>query len=222
MVRSKSKRTRASAKAPRPEATPDAPPIVAATNDYERWLHKRLDVVKQDLKQKHEDMAGSLFAFLRATFYRWVPLWQEVCPDLAETPPVLAVAISMSRTSGPGAMPRAGWSGASMISMKSPACHTPSISFGWSQARYSPNARTIPPATPPKSIQRLLQRWLPDGVTDIAFFCRTAGVGSLGRPRYVVIANCNGGLAAREAKAWLPSAWGWATGWPKERARPPA
>ena len=36
-------------------------------------------------------MAGSLFAFLRATFYRWVSLWPEVCPDLAETPRVLAV-----------------------------------------------------------------------------------------------------------------------------------
>jgi uncharacterized protein (DUF2252 family) len=76
----------------------------------------------------------------------------------------------------------------------------------------------LPPATPPKGIQRLLQRWLPDGAKDIAFSCRTAGVGSLGRPRYVATANCKGGLAAREAKAWLPSAWGWATGRPKDRA----
>ena len=69
----------------------DTAPIVAATDDYERWLHKRVDVVEQDLQQKHADMASSLFAFLRATFYRWGPLWLEVCPDLAETPRVLAV-----------------------------------------------------------------------------------------------------------------------------------
>jgi hypothetical protein len=34
----------------------------------------------------------------------------------------------------------------------------------------------------------------------------------------VATAQCNGGLVAREAKAWLPSAWGWARGRPKERA----
>ncbi|HBH42194.1 MAG TPA: hypothetical protein DDW26_09890, partial [Rhizobiales bacterium] len=36
-------------------------------------------------------MAGSLFAFLRATFYRWASLWPEVCPDLVKAPRVLAV-----------------------------------------------------------------------------------------------------------------------------------
>ena len=40
----------------------------------------------------------------------------------------------------------------------------------------------------------------------------------MGRPRYVGIAQCNGGLAAREAKAWLPSTWGWANGEPKDHA----
>jgi hypothetical protein len=71
-------------------------------------------------------------------------------------------------------------------------------------------------ATPPKRVQRLLNAWLPDGAAETLFFSRIAGVGSLGRPRYVGIAQCNGGLAAREAKAWLPSAWGWAEGRPKE------
>jgi hypothetical protein len=49
MVRSKAKKARASGKAPRPVATTDTPPIITATNDYERWLHKRLDVVEQEL-----------------------------------------------------------------------------------------------------------------------------------------------------------------------------
>ena len=54
-------------------------------------LHQRIDVVEPDLQLKHKEMADSLFAFLRATFYRWVSLWQEVCPDLTEAPQVLAV-----------------------------------------------------------------------------------------------------------------------------------
>ena len=40
---------------------------------------------------EHDEMAASLFAFLRATFYRWASLWPEVCPDLAKTARVLAV-----------------------------------------------------------------------------------------------------------------------------------
>jgi hypothetical protein len=73
-------------------------------------------------------------------------------------------------------------------------------------------------AEPPKRIQRLIDAWLPDGAAETLFYSRVAGVGSLGRPRYVGIAQCNGGLAAREAKAWLPSAWGWAMERPKDQA----
>ena len=72
-------------------------------------------------------------------------------------------------------------------------------------------------AVPPKRVQRLLNGWLPEGEAETLFYSRIAGVGSLGRPRFVGIAQCNGGLAAREAKAWLPSAWGWAAGRPKDQ-----
>jgi hypothetical protein len=41
---------------------------------------------------------------------------------------------------------------------------------------------------------------------------RIAGVGSLGRPRFVAIAESCGGLIAREAKAWAPSAAVWLRG----------
>jgi hypothetical protein len=34
----------------------------------------------------------------------------------------------------------------------------------------------------------------------------------------VATASCNGALIAREAKAWLPSAWDWANGQPKDHA----
>ncbi len=70
---------------------PAAAPIVAVTTDYERWLRQRVDVVEADIETKHKLMTGSLFAFLRATFYRWASLWPEVCPDLAKAPRLLAV-----------------------------------------------------------------------------------------------------------------------------------
>ncbi len=59
-------------------------PIITATIDYEDWLSRQVDVVEADLQLKHRQMASSLFAFLRATFYRWGPLWRETCPDLVE------------------------------------------------------------------------------------------------------------------------------------------
>jgi Uncharacterized protein conserved in bacteria (DUF2252) len=43
---------------------------------------------------------------------------------------------------------------------------------------------------------------------------RIAGMGSLGRPRFVALASWGGTLIAREAKAVLPSAAGWASGKP--------
>jgi uncharacterized protein (DUF2252 family) len=41
---------------------------------------------------------------------------------------------------------------------------------------------------------------------------RVAGIGSLGRPRFVGVADWGGGKIAREAKAMAPSAWVWAKG----------
>ena len=134
MVRSKEKKAGASGDAHRSVVETDAAPIIMATIDYERWLKRRIDVVEPDLHLKHEAMAGSLFAFLRATFYRWVSLWQEVCPDLTEAPRVLAVVTSMWRTSELGVIPRVGWSGASMISMRLLECPMRLISFDWSRA----------------------------------------------------------------------------------------
>ena len=47
---------------------------------------------------------------------------------------------------------------------------------------------------------------------------RIAGVGSLGRRRYVALAEWNGGLVAREAKAWVVSAAVWAGHRRRDRA----
>jgi hypothetical protein len=70
--------------------------------------------------------------------------------------------------------------------------------------------------TPPKRVRRLLKSALPIGSDLIGYSHRIAGEGSLGRPRYVATGSCNGGFVAREAKAWVPSAWGWSKGKPKQ------
>jgi hypothetical protein len=65
--------------------------IVKATRRYETWLGQHTALVRPDLRLKHQRMADSAFPFFRATFYRWMQVWPEVCPDLAKAPEVLAV-----------------------------------------------------------------------------------------------------------------------------------
>jgi uncharacterized protein (DUF2252 family) len=65
--------------------------IVKSTHRYEAWLGAHTPIVKADLRLKHQRMAEAAFPFLRATFYRWMQIWPEVCPDLMKAPHVLAV-----------------------------------------------------------------------------------------------------------------------------------
>ena len=65
--------------------------IVKSTRHYEDWLGSHTHLVKPDLRLKHQHMAEGAFPFLRATFYRWMQLWPEVCADLAKAPRVLGV-----------------------------------------------------------------------------------------------------------------------------------
>ena len=69
----------------------ELPGIVEATADFERWLAKRIPLVRQDIAVKHAHVAEAPFPFFRATFYRWLQHWPEVCGELAKTPAVLAV-----------------------------------------------------------------------------------------------------------------------------------
>jgi hypothetical protein len=257
------------------KVTSGVTPVIAATQAYERWLHKHVVVVESDLKLKHQYMKDSLFAFLRGTFYRWAALWQDTCPDLAEAPRLLAVgdlhvenfgtwrdtegrliwgvndfdevarmpyAIDLVRLVTSAMFAKRG-NGLSIDDSAAAAA----VLEGYSENLASggkpfvleeshPDLRamatgaerdpvkfwgklvSVARAEPPRRVQRLLNAWLPDGAAETLFYSRVAGVGSLGRPRYVGIAQCNGGLAAREAKAWLPSAWGWAMGRPKDHA----
>jgi hypothetical protein len=67
------------------------PGVIDATFAFEKWLGAQLPIIKQDLRLKHRLMAEAAFPFFRATFYRWLQLWPEVCGELAKAPKVLAV-----------------------------------------------------------------------------------------------------------------------------------
>jgi hypothetical protein len=67
------------------------------------------------------------------------------------------------------------------------------------------------PRRPPKEVEKALKASLPKGASEIRL-CQIfrKGAGSLGRPRFAVIAKWREGLVVREAKALVPSAWAWA------------
>ncbi len=65
--------------------------IAKATKNYENWLRQHIRIVEPDLQFKHEQMAAALFPFFRATFYRWVQVWPEVCAELDRVPHILSV-----------------------------------------------------------------------------------------------------------------------------------
>jgi hypothetical protein len=71
----------------------------------------------------------------------------------------------------------------------------------------------LPVADPPADAVTALTADRPPGLTEIAFRPRPeAGVGSLGRPRFVALAEWRGGWLCREAKATAPPATAWALG----------
>jgi len=63
---------------------------------------------------------------------------------------------------------------------------------------------------PPVGARKALQRLMPERDVECRIVHRIAGLGSLGRQRYVAIAEWRGGSIAREAKALAPSACVWA------------
>jgi len=65
--------------------------VVKATSQFEDWLGHRIEIVKKDLRFKHQNMKAAVFPFLRATYYRWAQVWPKVSPELAKAPQVLAV-----------------------------------------------------------------------------------------------------------------------------------
>lgn len=66
----------------------------------------------------------------------------------------------------------------------------------------TPSSETIP-----RRYREALRTALPDPIGPFETFARTAGVGSLGRPRFVARTAWRGGPVLREAKAVVVSAW---------------
>jgi hypothetical protein len=64
----------------------------------------------------------------------------------------------------------------------------------------------------PASAREALEHLLPERGLEYRIARRAAGLGSLGRMRFVAIAECRGGRVAREAKALVPSSVHWARG----------
>ncbi|HTS47159.1 MAG TPA: DUF2252 family protein [Bryobacteraceae bacterium] len=62
----------------------------------------------------------------------------------------------------------------------------------------------------PRQVRDALHKHLPEPHLDYRVVRREAGIGSLGHPRYVAIANWHGGQIAIEAKELVPSACAWA------------
>ena len=58
--------------------------ISKSTRAFEAWMQERTNISGKLLRKKHRKMAEGAFPFLRATFYRWVEQWPEICPRLAE------------------------------------------------------------------------------------------------------------------------------------------
>jgi Uncharacterized protein conserved in bacteria (DUF2252) len=76
-----------------------------------------------------------------------------------------------------------------------------------------------PDAKPPPGVCEELMDCLPPRSKLIRFASRRRGGGSLGRQRFLAIACWCGGIAVREAKAAVPSAWEWAHKAPPEPLR---
>lgn len=71
----------------------------------------------------------------------------------------------------------------------------------------------LPQIVLPAEAQAALEADFPHTGLNIAFRPRPqAGVGSLGRPRYVALAQCRGGWVCREVKATAPPATAWGLG----------
>lgn len=243
--------------------------IIESTKSYEQWLRTQLggEMVESDLLRKRKKMAAAPFPFLRATYWRWAETILDVCPSLAEAPPVLAVgdihlenfgtwrdvegrvvwgvndfdeaaempyALDLVRLGASAAL------GCPHIDTDAHICAA--ILKGYRRGLANPHAivldqdyawlrklTVVPNAdrarfwekvnalasskgSAPRDYVKVLRAALPDPKIELSFAPRTAGAGSLGRPRWVGAGAWNGGLIVREAKAIVPSAWTRANG----------
>jgi hypothetical protein len=245
--------------------------IQDATQKYEKWISSHIRILSRDLRMKHEAMASAPFPFFRATFYRWMQFWPEVCAEVASAPKVLAVgdlhvenfgtwrdvegrliwgindfdeAYSLPYTIDLvrlAASAHLAIDGAHLQISKPDACNCildgyreglacggrPFVlaeSHTWLRDIVAGTLRDPVPFWQkidalkslreplPKTARRGLERMMPPRSLSRRVAHRIAGLGSLGRERYVVSSDYEGARIAREAKALAPSACVWAAG----------
>ena len=243
--------------------------IEKATKRYEAWLGERLTLLPADVTLKHSRMEEAQFPFLRATYYRWAQLWQEVQSDLAKAPRVLAVGDLHLENFGTWRDPegRLIW-GVNDFDEAFPMAYTNDLVRLAVSAHLAVAANHLELAPPdacksilagyregleeggkpfvleenhkwlretvtgelrdpvhfwgkinalptlrgeiPKGARKALEELLPEPGLIYRVAHRVAGLGSLGRERFVAIADWGGARVAREAKALAPSACVWA------------
>jgi uncharacterized protein (DUF2252 family) len=242
--------------------------IFEATRSYESWMGRHTDIVRRDLILKHERMAESAFVFLRATFYRWVQMWPNVCAHVANAPKVLAVGDLHVENFGtwrdsegrlvwgvndfdevcelPYTQDLVRLATSAVLAVRQrhfglstrDACEAIVDGYAASRERHgqpmvlAERRRWLrqmalgelrdpvafwakldaPGSTPKQAPHEALRYLLPDPKMPYRVLRRVAGAGSLGRPRFLALAEWGGALIAREAKAAIPSAAVWAAG----------
>jgi len=230
---------------------------------YEGWMNRQLgrEVVKKDIALKHEKMRESPFAFLRATYWRWAETILEVCPDLADAPPVLAVGdihlenfgtwrdadgrlvwgvndfdeaarmpyasdVVRLSTSALLASPGRGITATEMCAavlegyaqgLRAPRPIVLDRDWGWlrellvvsdkQRAKFWSKIEAARHATAPTPYRRALSDAMPQPRLAMWTARRVAGTGSLGRPRWIGVAEWQGAPVVRELKVVLVSAW---------------
>lgn len=244
-------------------------PIDEATSAYEQWLAKHVALVSTDLSLKHTAMQQDGFAFLRATFYRWIQLWPTVCTDLVTAPTVLAVGDLHLDNFGtwrdregrlvwgindfdeayhlPFTNDLVRLAVSARLAIKADHLRlSPKAAFdalltgymegleyggqpfvlaerhGWlrdmatgklrNPVKFWKRMQALPAVKEPvpSHVRQILDRLMPEPGWPYSLRHRVSGLGSLGRPRYVALAEWRGGRIAREAKALVPSASVWA------------
>ena len=242
--------------------------IHQATRLYETWLTKQTPLVPKDLTLKHILMKRDAFSFFRATFYRWMQVWPEVCVELGRAPVLQGIGDLHVENFGTwrdhegrliwgindfdeayplpytNDLVRLAVSAtiaieATHLAIKPKAAYD-AILTGYTEGLKSggrpyvlaerhlwlrdiainklrdpvgfwQKMEALSPVkgAVPKSARAALGHLMPEPGLAYSLRRRVSGLGSLGRPRFVALANWQGGKIAREAKALVPpSTWG--------------
>ncbi len=198
-------------------------------------------VVEADLSKKHARMRSGRFVFLRATYWRWAEVMPALAPELAEAPAVLAVGDVHVENFGTwrDADGRLVWglndfdeafgmpyafdllrlavsAFLGMADLGEPAPASLASICDDVERGYRAGLADPRPYVLDRDHPRMRARFIASEEDRAAFWRKmeknTAGVGSLGRPRWVASAEWRGGPVVREAKAAVPSGWAYAHG----------